>query len=99
MELLQSNNLVMSFYGFINPKANINKSVSISSKIFACHTGFNSKQEDLIMLPCNVSVRNFVWNSDKPTIKYVRKSIFKSISTSSALPGKPISNSTVNILI
>ena len=47
------------------------------------------------MLPCNVSVCNSVCNPDKPIVKYVRKSIFKSVSTSSVIPGKPISDSNV----
>ena len=47
------------------------------------------------MLPCNVSVRNSVCNPDKPTIKCVRKSIYKFVSTSSVLPGKPIRDSSV----
>ena len=63
--------------------------------MFACHTGFNIKQEDFPMLPCNVSVRNSVYNPDKPIVKYVHKSIFKSVSTSSVCRGKPISDSNV----
>ena len=45
------------------------------------------------MLPCNVPVCNSVCNPDKPIVKYVRKSIFKSVSTSSIRQGKPISDS------
>ena len=42
------------------------------------------------MLPGNMSLRKTVCNPDKPTIKCVRKTIYKFVSTSSALPGKPI---------
>ena len=49
------------------------------------------------MLPCNVSVRNSVCNPDKPTVKYVRKSIYKSASTSSIRPGKSIRDSNVHL--
>ena len=87
--------LAASICNSINPNASFNKSVSISSKLFPCHAGFNLKQEDFPMLPCNMSVRNSVGNLDKPIVKYVRKSIFKSVGTSSALPGKPISDSNV----
>ena len=52
-------------------------------------------QEDFPMLPCNMSVRNSVCNPDKPIVNYVRKSIFKSVSTSSVRRGKPISDSNV----
>ena len=48
------------------------------------------------MLPCNVSARNSVCNLDKSIEKYVRKSIFKSVSTSSVRRGKPISDSNVH---
>ena len=47
------------------------------------------------MLPCNVSFRNSVCNPDNPTLKYVRKSIYKSASTSSILPSKLICDSNV----
>ena len=47
------------------------------------------------MLPCNVSVRNSVCNLDRTTVRYVCKSIYKSVSTCSVLPGKPIRNSNV----
>ena len=47
------------------------------------------------MLPCNVSVRNPVCNTDKPIVKYVRKFIFESVSIRSVLPGKPIRDSNV----
>ena len=95
LHLIEEGNakLAVSLYNSINPDASINKSVSISSKLFACHTSFNLKQEDFPMLPCNVSIRNSVCNPDKPIVKYVRKSIFKSASTSSVLPGKPNSDS------
>ena len=63
--------------------------------MFACHTGGNLKQEDFPMLPCNMSVRNSVYNPDKFIVKYVRKSIFKSVSTSSVRRGKPISDSNI----
>ena len=72
-----------------------NEIVSISSKLFACNAGFNLKQEGFPMLSCNVSVRNSVCNPDKSTVKYVRKSIHKSVSTYSVLPGKPIRDSNV----
>ena len=74
-----------------NPNASkINEIVSISSKLFACNTDLNLKQEDFPMLSCKVSVRNSVCNTDKPTVKYIRKSIYKSVGTSSGLPGKLI---------
>ena len=74
-----------------NPNASkINEIVSISSKLFACNTDLNLKQEDLPMLSCKVSVRNSVCKTDKPTVKYIRKSIYKSVGTSSGLPGKLI---------
>ena len=58
--------LVVSIYNSINSNASIDKSVSIFSKFFACHTGFNVKQEDFQMLPCNMSIRNYVCNPEKP---------------------------------
>ena len=77
--------LAMSIYNFINPNSsNINEIVSVSSKLFACDTGFNLKEEDFPML-CNVTVRNSVCNRDQPTIKYVRKSIGDSDVRSSEL--------------
>ena len=86
----------MLIYHSINPNVSkINEIVSIFSKLFACDTGFNLKQEDFPMLPCNVSVRNSVCNLDRTTVRYVRKSIYKSVSTCSVLPGKPIRNSNV----
>ena len=89
--------LAASIYNSINHNTSINKSVSVSSKMFACHTGFNLKQEDFPMLPCNVSVRHSVCNPGKPIVKYVRKSVFKSASTSSVHRGKPISDSNVRL--
>ena len=44
--------LAASIYNSINHNTSINKSVSICSKMFACHTGFNLKQEDFPMLLC-----------------------------------------------
>ena len=84
-------------YNSINPNASINKSVSISSKVFACDTGFNLKDEDFFMLPCNVSVHNSVCNSDKPIVKFFRRSFLKLkvVSASSVLPGKPINDNHV----
>ena len=35
--------LVVSIHNSINPNATINKSVSVSLKLFACHTGLNLK--------------------------------------------------------
>ena len=88
--------LAASIYNSINPNAsNINEIVSVSSKVFACDTGFNLKQEDLPMLPCNMSVRKTVCNPDKTTVKCVRKSIYNFVSTSSVLPGKPIHDCNV----
>ena len=52
-----------------------------------------SKMNEIIsipMLPCNVSVCNPVCNPEKPVVKYVRKSIYKSVTTSSVRLGKPI---------
>ena len=90
--------LAVLIYNSINPNASkINDIVSISSKLFACDTVFNLKLEDFRMLPFNVSVRNPVCNPDKPIVKYVRKSIYKSVSTGSVLPGKPISDSNVSL--
>ena len=43
------------------------------------------------MLPCNVTV----YNSDKPTVKCVRKSIYNFVTTSSFLAGKLIYDSNV----
>ena len=80
--------LAASIFNSINPNAsNIIEIVSVSSKVFACDTGFNLKQEEFPMLPCNVSVPNSVCNPDEPTVKCVRKSIYKFVSTSSVLPG------------
>ena len=56
---------------------------------------FQFKTGSFPMLPCNVSVRNSVYNPDKSTVKYVCKSIYKSVNTCSFLPGKPIHNSNV----
>ena len=62
--------LAASIYNSINPNAsNINEILSVSSKVFACDTDFNLKQEDFPMLPCNVFVRNCMCHPDKPTIK------------------------------
>ena len=82
--------LAASLYNSINP----NKRVSISSKLFLCHTGFSLKQEDLPMFPCNASVCNSACNLDEPIVKYACKSIFES-RTSSVLPGKPVGYSNV----
>ena len=82
--------LAASLYNSINP----NIRVSISSKLFLCHTGFNLKQEDLPMFPCNASVCNSSCNLDEPIVKYACKSIFES-RTSSVLPGKPVGYSNV----
>ena len=97
LHLIEERNvkLAVSIYSSINHNTSINDSVSISSKLFACHTGLNLKQEDIHMLPCNISLRNSVCNPDKPIVKYVRKSIFKSISASSVRRGKPIGDSNV----
>ena len=84
--------IAISMLNSINLNANINKSVSISSKLLACDTGFNLKQADFPMLHFNVSVRNSVSNPDKSIVKFVCKSIFKTVSTSSFPPGKSISN-------
>ena len=43
--------LVELIYNSINPNANINKSISASSKLLACDTGFNLKQQDFPVLP------------------------------------------------
>ena len=86
--------LAASIYNSINPNAsNINEVLSDSSKLFACDTGFNLKQEYFPMLPCNVC--ESVCNPDKPTVNCVCKSIYKFISTSSVLPGKPTRDSNV----
>ena len=98
LHLIEEGNaqLAASIFNSINPNAsNINEIVSVSSKVFACDTGFNLKQEDLPMLPCNMSVRKTVCNPDKTTVKCVRKSIYNFVSTSSVLPGKPIRDSNV----
>ena len=97
LHLIEEGNvkLAASIYNSINHNTSINKIVSISSKMFACHTSFILKQEDFPMLSCNVSVRNSVCNPDKATVKCVRKSLFKSVSTSSVRRGKPISDSNV----
>ena len=76
LHLIEERNakLAASIYNSINPNAHlINKVVSIYSKLFACDTGFNLKQEYFPMLPYNFSVRNSVCNPDKPTVKYVCK--------------------------
>ena len=84
-------------YHSTNPNASINKSVSVSSNLFyETDTCFSLKQEDLSILPGNVSVRNSVCNTDKHIVKCVRKCIFKSVSTSSLLPGKHISDCNVS---
>ena len=89
--------LAASIFNSINPNAsNINEIVSVSSKVFACDTGFNLKQEDFPMLPCNMSVRKTVCNPDKPTVKCVHKSIYKFVCTSSVLQGKLIRDSNVH---
>ena len=90
LHLIEEGNakLVASICNSVNPNvSNINEIVSVSSKLFACDTGFNLKQEDFPMLPCNVSALNSICNPDKPTVKCVRKSIYKFVSTSSVLPG------------
>ena len=81
--------LAASIYNSIDANAiNINEIVSVSSEVSACGTGFP-------MLPCNVSVCNSVCNPDKPTVKCVRISIYKFVSTTSVLPGKPIHDSNI----
>ena len=97
LHLIVEGNVTLAalIYNSFNHNTSINKSVSITSKMFACHTGFNLKQEGFLVLLCNVSVRNSVSNPDKPIVKYVCKSIFKSVSTSSVRRGKPISDSNV----
>ena len=78
--------LAASIFNSINPNAsNINEIVSVSSKVFACDTGFNLKQEHFLMLPCNMFVRKTVCNPDEPTVKCVRKSIYKFVSTAVVL--------------
>ena len=92
LHLIEEGNakLAVSVYNFNNPNAiKISKIVSVSSKLFACNTGFNLKQEDFL----NVFVFNSVCNPDKSIAKYVRKSINKSFSTSSVLSVKPNSDS------
>ena len=85
--------IAISMLNSINPNASINKSVSVSSKkLFACDAGFNLKQGNFPMLPINVSVCNSVNNPDKPIVKFVCKSILKTVSTSSFPPGKSIDN-------
>ena len=74
----------------------INEIVSISSELFAWDTGSNLKQEDFTMIVCNVSVHNSICFPDKPIVKYVRKSIYKSVSTSSVVPSKHISDSNAH---
>ena len=89
--------LAASIYNSINPNAsNIDEIVSVSSKLFACDTALNLKQEDFSMLPCNVPVCHSVSNPDNPTVQCVRKSIYKFVSTSSVLSGKPIRDSNVH---
>ena len=61
----------------------------------ACDTGFKLKQKNSPMLSFNVSVCNSVFGPDKPIVKYVHKSIYKSVSTSSLLPDKLIIDSNV----
>ena len=63
--------LVVSICNCISLNASIDKSVSIFSKLFPCHTGL--KREDFPMLSCSMSFRNSVCNPDKPIAKYVRK--------------------------
>ena len=99
LHLIEEGNakLAASIFNSINPNAsNINEIVSVFSKVFACDTGFNLKQEDFPMLPCNVSALNSICNPDKPTVKCVRKSIYKFVSTSSVLQGKLIHYSNVH---
>ena len=86
----ENTKLVVSIYNSINSNASIDKSVSIFSKLFDCHTGFNLKQEDFLMLSCNMSIRNSVCNPDKPIVNYVRKPFLKSFCTSSVLPALPL---------
>ena len=59
---------------------------------FATHV---SKEEDFSMLPYNVSVFSSICKPDNPFKKCVSKFVFKLVSTSSVLPGKPISISDV----
>ena len=40
-------------------------------------------------------IYNSVCNPDKPIVEYVRKSIYKSVRTSSVLPSKPNSDGNV----
>ena len=92
--------LTAPIYDSINPNAsNINEIVSVSLKVFACNTCFNLKQEDFPMLPCNVPARTSLCNPDKPTVKCVRKFIYKFVSTSSVPSGKPIVSVQVNSLM
>ena len=56
------------------------------------------------MLPCNVSVGNSICNPDKPTVKYVRKTICDSNNRSSKLvngsyvcPGKSVHGSNARL--
>ena len=68
LHLIEEGNakLAVTIYHSINPYVSkINEIVSISSKLFACDTGFNSKQKDFPTLMFNVSVRNSVRNPDK----------------------------------
>ena len=68
LHLIEEGNakLAVTIYHSINPYVSkINEIVSISSKLFACDTGFNSKQKDFPTLTFNVSVRNSVHNPDK----------------------------------
>ena len=82
--------LAASIFNSINPNAsNINEIVSVSSKVFAYDTGFNLKQEDFSMLPCNMPVRKTVCNPDKPIVKCGGKSIYNFVSTNSVLPANP----------
>ena len=93
---MKNTKLATSIYNSSSPNASkSNDIVLISSKLFACDTGFNLKQKDFPMLPCNVSFRNSVCNPDNPTLKYIHKSIYKSASTSSIIPGKLICDSNV----
>ena len=74
LHLIEEGNakLVASIYNSVNLNvSNINEIVSVSSKLFACDTGFNLKQEDFPMLPCNVSALNSICNPDKPTVKCI----------------------------
>ena len=84
--------LAVSIYNSINLNAVSIKVYESLQNCFAIHV---SKEEDFSMLSYNVSVCSSICKPDNPFKKCVSKFVFKPVSTSSVLPGKPISISDV----